>query len=563
MDAVLLETHRRLDEDLEFFAEHAPLLIQDKSGKLVPFKLNIGQRYLHERVEEQRRKHGWVRVIVVKGRQEGVSTYFEARGFHKVVRGQGLSAFILAHEAKATDHLFSMARRFYNNMNPALRPAREKDNPREMTFPSVNTGYSAATAGNEDAGRSCTSQIVHWSEVAYCDNDYAILDSMLQGIALIPGTEIVIESTANGPKGLYYDMCMAAMRGEGDYIFVFIPWFWYQEYEREDDGSQLIEEEEAFIRNRLSEPFPFQALPISRAQARRKILWRRAKVFELSPRNPQVGAAKFRAIYPSDPVEAFLSTAVGEIRADAIVAARSLDRTLELDPMAPRIGGCDPAGAGKKADRTIFAIRQGRVLDKVIRMAKLRPTELLGRALKIIEGERLDKLFVDNGYGEALVDHIRANGYDDLVLGVWFNQNPDNPDKYTNKRSEMLLSAADWVNDGGVSIPDGEEEELIAGQEWACGGHEIHADLACLPMHKETADGIHYVAPKEELVKLLGRSPDILDALALTFAFPVRSPAAQGNRWRAAGSSATIGSQNRNTGGGGLKSFARKRALGG
>lgn len=561
MDGVLQATHHRLDSDLPFFCEHAPLVIQLKSGQIAPFRFNLAQRYLHAKLEKQRRERGWVRAIVVKGRQQGISTYIEARDFHQVVRHRGLSAFILAHEAKATDHLFNMARRFYKNMNPALRPALDRDNPREMTFPGMETGYAAATAGNEDAGRSCTSQVVHWSEVAYCDNAYAIQDSMMQGVALIPGTEVILESTANGPIGLYYDMCMAAMRGEGDFIFVFIPWFWQEEYEREDCGEELTEEEEKFRLQYFADPFPFAALPISAAAARRKVLWRRAKIFELAPLNPLVGAAKFRAIYPSNPVEAFLSTAVGEIRADAIMSARALDRGIALDPLMPRIGGCDPAGKGKKSDRTVFAIRQGRVLDKVIRVARMTAPELLGRAIRIIEEENLDKLFVDNGYGEALVDHLCAAHYDRVVAGVWFNQNPDAPDKYTNKRSEIVLTAADWVNEGGVSLPNGKEVEVVRGREWVCGGDEIHADLACLPMHKETADGVRYVEPKEVLIKNLGRSPDILDALALTFAFPVRSAFAATSTWRVAGASDTMRSQNRNAGGG-LRTFARRRAWG-
>ena len=551
------DVHNRLNDDLEFFAEHAPLVIQLKGGELVPFKLNIAQRFLHHRLEEQKRKKGWVRAIIVKGRQAGISTYIEARDYHLVSRHAGLSATILAHEATATDNLFGMVRRFHANINPALRPAVDKDNPRQMTFPGLNAKYSAATAGNEDAGRSMTAQVVHWSEVAYCENAALILDSMLQGVALIPNTEVILESTANGPKGLYFEMCQAAMRGEGDYIFVFLPWYWQDEYERDDDGSALTEEEEKFITTHFEKPFPFQTVPISRARARRKVLWRRGKIFELSPLNPRVGAAKFRAIYPSNPIEAFLSTAVGEVRADAIVTARSLDRKISLDEMMPRIGGLDPAGEGKRADRSILAIRQGCVLDKCYRFSGLNSMQLVGRIVRLIEEEALDMLFVDNGYGKQIVDRLHELGFKRRVLGIWFNQGADDPNKYTNKRSEIHLAGADWVNDANVSIPDGPEIQLDD-NTWLCGGDEIHADLAALPMHKENSDGKHAIAPREELIKLFGQSLDVFAGFALTFSFPVHRVSTQ-NSWRRAELSATIASRNGH--GGPLRSLARKRSL--
>jgi hypothetical protein len=565
MDAALLETHHRLNTDLEFFAENAPFVIQAKNGQIIPFKLNTAQRYLHKRLEEQKRTKGWVRAVIIKGRQQGISTYLEARFSHKVFRSEGLSAFILTHAGDATDNLFSMTRRFYNNMLPALRPGREKDNPREMTFPGINSGFSAATAGNEDAGRSCTSQLVHWSEVAYCDNAYAIQDSMVQGVALIPGTEIVYESTAKGPSGLYYEMCKAAMRGEGDCIFIFIPWFWQEEYEREDDGSDLTLEEIAFKEAYFAKPFPFQQFPISEAKARRKLLWRRGKVFELAPLNAQVGMAKFRAIYPSNPTEAFLSTAIGEVRADAIVAARTLDRKIANDVMMPRLGGLDPAGEGKKADRSILAIRQGNLaIEKAYRFAGLNSMELVGRVARLMDQEGLDMLFVDNGYGKQMVDRLHELGFARRVIGVWFNQGADNENKYTNKRSEIILTAADFINAGNVSIPDTEEQQLDA-HTWLCGGDEIHADLAAMPMHKETSEGKHSVVPREDLIRLFGQSFDIFSAFALTFSFPVHTPLSQQNNWRRADLSATVGNVNgrgRNNGSGGLRSLMRKRGIG-
>jgi len=559
----LAQIHSRLNDDLEFFAENAPLVIKDDQGHLVPFKLNIAQRYAHAKLEEQRKRRGWVRALVLKGRQQGMSTYINARFYHRTTRSTGQSVFILSHEGKTTDKLFDMVRRFQDNVHPALKPTEGKSNTRQMTFPALGADYSAGTAGNEQVGRGGTAQLFHGSEAAYWDHAYEIQDGALKSIRLAAGTEIILESTANGPSGFFHEKCMAALRGEGDYILVFVPWFWEDDYEREVDGSFVpTEEEESFIKTHfVDKPFPFQLAPISRAKALRKMAWRRAEIFDLSPKNPEVGAAKFRSIYPSNPVEAFLSSGVGEVRASAIVTARAMDERIALDSMMPRIGGLDPAGAGKRADRTILSIRQGRVLEKVYRSAGREPMELVGWVAKMIEAERLDMLFVDNGYGAALVDRLHELGFKRRVIGVWFGQGADEPNKYTNKRSEILSLAAEWVNGGNVSIPNGAETKIDE-KTWLCGGDEVHADFASLPMHRETSDGKHQFPTKEEIIKAFGRSPDVFDGTALTFAFPVIAPTVsqqQGNSWRRADSHATMPSRNGH--GGPLRSLTRKREM--
>ena len=77
-----LETFTRLKTELPYYAKHC-LKIRDKSGKLIPFIFNRAQTYLHARLEEQRKKTGRVRAVLVKGRQLGSTTYVSARYFHR------------------------------------------------------------------------------------------------------------------------------------------------------------------------------------------------------------------------------------------------------------------------------------------------------------------------------------------------------------------------------------------------------------------------------------------------------------------------------------------------
>src|SRR5574338_1426139 len=102
-------TEDQLDT-LRDFRKFAPVFlnIRTKSGEPKLFKFNRAQEYLHRRLEEQKAAIGKVRAVILKGRQQGCSTYIQARYFHKVITQAGKKAFILTHEAEATKNLFDM-----------------------------------------------------------------------------------------------------------------------------------------------------------------------------------------------------------------------------------------------------------------------------------------------------------------------------------------------------------------------------------------------------------------------------------------------------------------------
>ena len=82
---------------------------------------------------------------------------------------------------------------------------------------------------------------------AYWPNAETHVAGALQAVPDEPGTEIILESTSEAGKGLFYEMCAAAMRGEGEYILVFIPWFWQREYRKPlPEGFQPTPDELAY-----------------------------------------------------------------------------------------------------------------------------------------------------------------------------------------------------------------------------------------------------------------------------------------------------------------------------
>lgn len=89
----------KLRDDFPHYAEKC-LRIRTKAGAVEPFLLNVAQRYLHERLERQKSDIGKVRALILKGRQQGISTYVGGRYYHKATHSRGRRVFILTHEQR-------------------------------------------------------------------------------------------------------------------------------------------------------------------------------------------------------------------------------------------------------------------------------------------------------------------------------------------------------------------------------------------------------------------------------------------------------------------------------
>jgi hypothetical protein len=155
-----LDHAERLDTDLAYFAEHY-LKIRTKAGPLASFAFNPAQIELHNRLEEQKRRTGKVRAIVLKARQMGVSTLIAARLYRQTISGEGLRTFIIGHEKRASSNLYQLVKRFHDNLPDDVRPSVGTSNAEELTFDRLDSGYMVQTASTEGTGRSATAQLIH------------------------------------------------------------------------------------------------------------------------------------------------------------------------------------------------------------------------------------------------------------------------------------------------------------------------------------------------------------------------------------------------------------------
>lgn len=263
--------------DFETFSRRL-IRILTKQMQVKPLRFNRAQRhYLAQRTD---------RDIILKSRQLGFSTLIQAGFFHDAVTTT-CRTLTLAHVDETTQALRRMADFFYNNIPaPFPKPLRMYANASITTYADTNSESAIGTAGGQGVGRGFTFSKAHLSEVAFWKDARTVIAGLMQAIP--DRGSIVIESTPNGQSGYFYDTCMEALRGEGEWRLHFYPWWWADEYALPlERGERLIltDEEQALARQQgLSLP---------------QIKWRRHKMAELKD--------LFLQEYPEDPQTCFLS----------------------------------------------------------------------------------------------------------------------------------------------------------------------------------------------------------------------------------------------------------------
>lgn len=179
----------------------------------------------------------------------------------------------------------------------------------------------------------------------------------------------------------------------------------------------------------------------------------------------------------------------------------------ELDG-AVRVMGVDPARYGD--DKSVIVRRQGLQMLNPLVFSKLDNMTLAGRVAQEITVFKPDAVFIDAGQGQGVIDRLRQLGYE--VQEVHFGGRALNEHQFVNRRSEMWDQMREWLEQGGA-IPN---------------DSALKSDLVT-PTYDFDLDRMR-LESKDKIKERLGRSPDIGDALALTFAAPVNNKRSAGRQ---------------------------------
>lgn len=504
--------YAKCEADLPYWLENWTTVMSKgdwgSSAKLVPFKLNEAQWMVHNALERQLSENGNARLIIVKGRQLGCTTYVAGRMLHKLLfAGKPLETAFMSHDERSMGELREQRYvDFYNRLERAKPMSGEQRIKRIPTFKGDFEGKLRMTyASGSDQLRGSSIELLHLSEAAKYDHIVAeggdkVAAAAMESVAEGQGTEIIIESTAIGATGSFYKWIKGSrILEEGSVI-----------QGSEENGFETI-----FLRTSLDRSYELHPLPRDFTMSKKEeiyarqhrldrhhMAWRRRKI-------AKIGAEQMVWEYPETLDEALATAKTGSYidpvllhKATASLAPHG-GMTL---PDAPVILGVD---VGQVRDRTVVAIRQGHVGLGFCEVSGTSFDRQAAEIARIFNENRGTFLMVDAGGVGYELCNVLSGYVGSRCLPVLPGGKPDDDARYAFRRDEMWGRFGEWIAmeepEPVIYCRDDERRDLLLDDVLNhLYDHDAHNRLKMLD--------------KRAIRKRLGgRSTDTADAFVLTF----------------------------------------------
>lgn len=205
--------------------------IVNKEGNDVPFKLNWAQKEMFENMHN--------RNIVLKARQLGSTTFWCLYFLNKALFQPNKHLGIISYNLTSAHDIFGkVIKHAIKTLPPKIKNLPQcqivADSARELSFANgssirVDTSMRSGTLSGlliTEFGKICSRYPQKATEI------------MTGSINTVPRDSLcVIESTAEGAAGNFFEMCKEAQKIQGkelnplEWKFFFFPWFKHPEYE--------------------------------------------------------------------------------------------------------------------------------------------------------------------------------------------------------------------------------------------------------------------------------------------------------------------------------------------
>lgn len=190
---------------------------------------------------EQRKRRGNIRLVVLKARQVGMSTFSEALMSWSIMLNPNRNGLVVAHDKPTAETLFKMCKTYYDYMDEEIKPLKRYSTKQEFAFenpdddarptnPGLGSNLIITSANNVHSGIGRTLHAVHISEAARYVNAEGIVDGIFPALSKAPGTLCILESTARYSGEWFRSFCERATRPDNEFEFIFVPWFLNPEY---------------------------------------------------------------------------------------------------------------------------------------------------------------------------------------------------------------------------------------------------------------------------------------------------------------------------------------------
>lgn len=190
--------------------------------------MNASQEKLWHAILACWEKKERARIIVLKSRRMGTSTFFEAVCYASVLMLPERNAKVVAHDWDSSKSIFGMAQMFHQYLSPEWQERRRllsATNHMLRWGPPHGSVFSVATANRPHLARGELIHYLHLSELAFWEDPNDPLTSVLQCVPKHNwDTLVAIESTANGAHNIFHNYWTAAESGKNGFTPVFLSW---------------------------------------------------------------------------------------------------------------------------------------------------------------------------------------------------------------------------------------------------------------------------------------------------------------------------------------------------
>ena len=259
VEYILLPDSKAVREDIKNHPEYLieiAFVIVDKDKRTVPFFLNDVQQNFLDDINQAKRdfkagKRYHLKFLVLKGRQQGFTSFITAYQLANSIIGKNFSGFTLADSGDNTNTIFEdKAKYIYNQLPEMLKPTEKYNNRREFHFEKLNSRWRVNTAGNKEVGRSKTINFFHGSEAAFWDS----IDSIMTGLgeALTKDSIQILETTANGLNE-FKDIWDGGVNGTNNWDPKFYEWWRTPEYTQPFEDKERESRFKADVNDKVTE----------------------------------------------------------------------------------------------------------------------------------------------------------------------------------------------------------------------------------------------------------------------------------------------------------------------
>lgn len=467
------------------------LQISSKNGDLIKFCPTRSQiKVMRAFMRQWERNNHNVRLVILKGRQQGISTLCHALIFWFLITHDGMRAMLMANTQRDLERIHfkrfaDMARSFDFKPISAINitaKTLEIDHGEEP-----HCFAEGRWAQTESGVRGGTFNAVHLTEIDWYRNFEECFATVMGAVTAKSNTVVLIESTSCG-HGNLYNLYNKHIEGNSNFEFIFLPWFNEPEY-------TLPLTEPLVLTDGQKEMQATYNISDEHMNWYQKMLW-----------NMGNDETRMKHEFPSCIEDGFEESDVGSCVFDFFSIDKACHTPFVKDNEHTLILGIDPSGS-PDGDETAMVWRRGQNIERIdhFKPPVSSDQEIADKLLAEQITNRIYQLYPDSiyidiiGTGRFLPVYLR-NIKGIRAEGVCFSSSPSNH-AYCNRRAELYERASFWLKDG-AHIPNNPEFiRQLKSIRYIPGRPKIQ------------------IESKDEIRARLHRSPDIVDAFVMTFPY--------------------------------------------